>query len=269
MGQALLQREVLHLPALHDQFQRYATELALASDLDKEGAVKSVSSTWLLSGLTANLQHHIAYSCKVRKYGTLIFRPNTDLFPSLQKAMWKVRHLEMATGDHHAESIPMEQESVTQHTHKRVMVELNELVHNEVRRIVDKTSKTPVQNDQLDIDSLIQEADPQLWEAICILTRTVSEKKGTTKRSDTSVAYQTKKLRRFFLLCMILFCSDDRCSVPLHILLTDVVDSQGGSALLVRILNRIGVCASQDTLLSSFKTMSSTVLAVVNMTISA
>ena len=34
----------------------------------------------------------------------------------------------------------------------------------------------------------------------------------------------------------------------MHTLITDVVESQGGSTLLVRMLNRIGVCASADTL---------------------
>ena len=45
-----------------------------------------------------------------------------------------------------------------------------------------------------------------------------------------------------------MFCTDDRCSVPMHTLLTDTIDSQGGSATLIQILNRLGVCASADTL---------------------
>ncbi len=66
VGEELLRNKVLHLPVVHDHFQEYATELAAASHLDEEGTVKSVSSTWLLSGLTANLNHHMAYSCKTR-----------------------------------------------------------------------------------------------------------------------------------------------------------------------------------------------------------
>ena len=37
-------------------------------------------------------------------------------------------------------------------------------------------------------------------------------------------------------------------SPALHTLLTDIVEGQGGSALLIRLLNRLGVCASLDTL---------------------
>ena len=36
--------------------------------------------------------------------------------------------------------------------------------------------------------------------------------------------------------------------MPLHTLLTDMIDSQGESDLLVRLLNRLGVCSSFDTL---------------------
>ena len=57
-----------------------------------------------------------------------------------------------------------------------------------------------------------------------------------------------KRVRRLFLVCMILFCTDDKCSFPLHTLITDTIESQGGSGVLVKILNRLGVCASLDTL---------------------
>ena len=37
------------------------------------------------------------------------------------------------------------------------------------------------------------------------------------------------------------------CSVPLHLLLTDLIDLQGGSCELIRVLNRFGAIASSDT----------------------
>ena len=45
-----------------------------------------------------------------------------------------------------------------------------------------------------------------------------------------------------------MFCTDDRYSIPLHTLVTDTIDRCGGSTELIRILNRLGVCASADTL---------------------
>ena len=47
---------------------------------------------------------------------------------------------------------------------------------------------------------------------------------------------------------MIPLCTDDRCSFPMHTLVTAVIDSQGGSSLLTKILNRLAVCSSADTL---------------------
>ena len=64
----------------------------------------------------------------------------------------------------------------------------------------------------------------------------------------TSIPYHIKKARRFFVVCSLLFCTDDQCSLPLLTLVTDMIESQGGSSLLVKILNRLWVCASSDTL---------------------
>ena len=81
-----------------------------------------------------------------------------------------------------------------------------------------------------------------------LLTRSVREREGRSKASDTtSKQFHVKKVRRLFLLSMMLFCTDDRCSVPFHTMLTDMVDSQGGSDLLIKILNQLGVCSSYDT----------------------
>ena len=49
----------------------------------------------------------------------------------------------------------------------------------------------------------------------------------------------------------MLYCSALTIAVhspALHTLLADIVEGQGGSALLIRLLNRLGVCVSLDTL---------------------
>ena len=95
VAEELLHRQVLHLPAVHDFLCNHAETLAVTANLGTQGDIhKSVTCMWVLSSLKANLQHHITYRCPVCKYGTLIFRPNTDLIPSLQKTMWRLRQLE-------------------------------------------------------------------------------------------------------------------------------------------------------------------------------
>ena len=72
-----------------------------------------------------------------------------------------------------------------------------------------------------------------------------SERKGgisTSKTGNhTSLSLHVKNVWRFFCLCMLMFCTDDRCYLPMHNLITDMVESCGGSTLLVKILNRTGV----------------------------
>ena len=55
-------------------------------------------------------------------------------------------------------------------------------------------------------------------------------------------------VHRLFCLCVILFCTDDRCYLPLHALITDAVESYSGSTILIQMLNRLGACSSTETL---------------------
>ncbi len=236
VGEELLQKNILHLPAIHDFLCDYADTLTIATNLDERGDIrKLVTNMWVLSMLTANLQHHIIYRCPVRKYGTLVLRPNTDPIPSLQRAMWKLRQLESTSSSKASETTIRSQH----------LDDLNQRVHRMSQKIQSRDYECPFEQERLDIDKCIEEVDPEVWHTICLLTRSVSEKRGTSPQAaldPNSTAYHTKKTRRFFLVCMLLFCTDDRCSTLMHVLVTDVVDSQGGSALLIRLLNRLGVC---------------------------
>ena len=46
---------------------------------------------WVLSNLTNRLQLHIGYSCTVKKYGTVLYRPNADFKGLLQRLLWKLK----------------------------------------------------------------------------------------------------------------------------------------------------------------------------------
>ena len=242
VGHILLKKQAILLPSVHNIFMSHARDLLKVKHIGCE-EIEHVSSRWVLSDLTANLQHHIAYSCKVRKYGTLIYRPNADLVSLLSEAMWKLQN---------AETVPDEKTEVTDSTDSSTtdsLDDLNKLIHTQISTYLAKDSHSPFEHDELNFDNIIEQIHPKLWNAICLLTRSTSERRGTSKVTDPqSIAYHTKRARRLFLLCTILFCTDDRCSMPLHTLLTDTVESQGGSALLVQILNRLGICASADTL---------------------
>ena len=103
-------------------------------------------------------------------------------------------------------------------------------------------SKEEFNLSDLSIDCHIQNVDPRLWEAICQLTRSTKDPSKATPLSQ-----HTKKVQRLTILCAIMYCINEDYTLPLHTLITDVIEGQGGSALLIKILNRLGLCSS-DTL---------------------
>ena len=87
------------------------------------------------------------------------------------------------------------------------------------------------------IEELLKRLDPEVWEAI---TRIM--------QPNTKSPSLTQKVRQLFVIHQIMYCIDSRAASPFHILNADLIHCYGGSAELLRIFNRIGICVSQDTL---------------------
>ena len=86
------------------------------------------------------------------------------------------------------------------------MHDLNGLVHDQIETYM----AAPIDYDELNLNELISNINPSLWKAICSLTKSKSEIRGTSKVTDSnSAVYHVKRVRRYFLLCMIFFCTDD------------------------------------------------------------
>jgi len=122
---------------------------------------------------------------------------------------------------------------------------LKVLNDSHINSFLSKHKKEEFELSDFNIDEQIEQINPKLWEAIHLLTRSMSERKGV---KTSSLSKHTKKIRRYFIFCAMMFCMNEDYSMPLHTLIADVIDSQGGSAMLIKILNRLGVCASADTL---------------------
>ena len=56
-----------------------------------------------------------------------------------------------------------------------------------------------------------------------------------------------RKVRTVFALCQMFFTTNWQCSFPLHTLISDTIDTFGGSVQLKTLLNRVGVCVSSET----------------------
>ena len=170
---------------------------------------------WLLGQLSAQLKHHMSYTCMVRKHGVVLYRQGRELH-ALSHAMFSVMKNRKRKPDL-----------------QEVLKRLNQKIHKLIKTTMSKNPCT------LDMDQLIQDIDPEVWEAICILTQTASDKNNPL----------VKKTRCLFILHQIMYCIDNQCSTPFHIVIADLLECFGGSAELVKFLNRFGVCVSYDTLL--------------------
>ena len=108
--------------------------------------------------------------------------------------------------------------------------------------MVNEDAVHPHSIEKVDIDKFIDELDPDIWKAVCLLTQPLSSR--AIKNADNS---HVRKIRRFFCVCTLLFTTNSQCSFPLHTLIADAVETCGGSSRLTRLLNRLGVCVSADT----------------------
>ena len=126
--------------------------------------------------------------------------------------------------------------------------EINTFIHKQIQKFLTTDLTTTYRFDQIEV--LVSEIDPQLWSFMKSITRSISERRGYDVKANKmhTSPYQIHKIRSLFCLCVLMFCTDDRCSIPLHMLVTDTIDRCGGSTGLIRILNRLGVCAAADTL---------------------
>ena len=253
VGTMLLENRATLLPTICSDFNQHAKDLTAAQGIQEPPELKSISSRWILSEITAKYQHHVTYACKVRKHGTLVYRPTSDLLTVLSEAMWKLKQVNLNVEPVRSEALD-ERVYVYMYMYKQQwrpgsIGHINKLVHAQIDYYLGTRDHALQDYDELNVDEQIANIDPQLWNAMCCITRSKSEIRDTSKVIDpNSPAYHVKKVRRFFLLCAIMFSTDDRCSMPMHTLMTDLVESQGGSSVLVKTLNRLGVCSSADTL---------------------
>lgn len=119
---------------------------------------KLVSSRWILSNLTANLKHHVNYTCKVRKYGTLLYRSNSDLLYPLTQALGKLRKLSTPLNANQ-DCVP-----ITQDTNSKVMVldNLNEQIHSQIKILLEEDARSAFEYHDLDIDEFLKGINPSV-----------------------------------------------------------------------------------------------------------
>ena len=201
VGEELLQRKVLLLPAAHDFFLEKYDEILATIDLHEAEAQIAVVSLWVLSNLTSALQHHLVYTCKACKYGTLLYRPNTDLVPLLQQSLSKLHQ--------HEKKVLQTQPPQTIHSPpkklrmKNALDDLNAQILHQCRRYLGRDKIFVDEYSTLNIDKEIDQMNPTLWKAICMLTRSASERSGIANKQTMSNEQHKKKKAQTLLFIVL------------------------------------------------------------------
>ncbi len=182
----LLSNLALLLPVVHDWLCSRLDALIASQKIttsDIGNVPQLIWARWIRSNLTANLQHHLSYmyTCTTRKFGTLI--SNSGLTIPLAQALWKQRNIKP--------SIPGRQPSETEiAVDTNTLQELNTCVHSQIQQWLSRDK--PIDSNDI---KWISETDPKLWDMICSLTTSLTEKHRTSQSIDTnSPTCQIKKI---------------------------------------------------------------------------
>ena len=188
---------------------------------------------WLLHLLIIYLQPYMQYKCVVRKIGTLVYPKNADPLVCLSWAL-------------HQQNKQDYQYTVVQQPESNEVSLINSAgacINNLLLEEIKKVSQNQQQPKEIDIDWYISKCDPMLWNFLTRITQSLREFSGC---KQSPVYQQTKKVRRFFIYCLLMYCIQPSSKSPIHLALTDATEVCGGSRELIRILNRLGVVVSSD-----------------------
>ena len=70
--------------------------------------------------------------------------------------------------------------------------------------------------------------------------------RGRTSHANTDDDH-LKSVRKYFIICTLLFTTNPTCATTMHHLVADTVEVNGGTRNLIRVLNRLGVSVASDT----------------------
>lgn len=201
--------------------------------LEMSDSTVKFSHKWLLHLLIIYLQPYMQYKCVIKKIGTLLYPRDGDPLISLS---WALHQQNKHEYQYKVVQLQVQNQASTINL---AGAYLNELLLNEIKIL----SEFQQQPKQLDIDWCISKCDPMIWDFLVRTTQSGRELSG----SQQSPTYKhTKKVRRFFIYCLLMYCIQLSYKSPIHLALTDAIEVCGGSRELIRILNRLGVSVSTD-----------------------
>ena len=220
VGEILLKQNAILLPDVYDHFTDKVSDISrLRKVTIDEDEMSTTNPNWLRSQISSILEHHMAYRCSVKRYGTLLYRYGGDLLHALNVSLGQARLHQKS------ETIPTASVNGIDHTTlTEACLTLNSKFHACVNKMVKEDVTCPHSIEEFDIEKLISELDPDIWKAVCLLTQPLSSR--AIKSADSS---HVRNTRRLFCICTLLFTVNSQCSFPLHTLIADTIEACGGS----------------------------------------
>ena len=125
-----------------------------------------------------------------------------------------------------------------------VCVDVNDKLHAQARKIIADSKAKRIDLTKSDINTFVESIDPSIWKILLLLTRSVRDASQPLAKYTVS---SSKKVHCFYILCVLLFTTNNQCNTPVHVTLTDLLDSHIENSEKIKILNRLGAVASSDT----------------------
>ena len=203
--------------------------------LDVGDSSVKFTSRWLLHQLITHLDGYMIHKCVHKKLGTVLYRQGGDVIVALSWAL----SASQPPNQYLSEPEIQCQIPDVDTTLKEASIIVNNLLHEEIKK---PSHSQPSPNCALlNINTELNNINPLLLQFLTSITITVRD------RETTNVTEHIKKIRLFFILNQLKFCTNPKKPTPIHDLIADVVEVCGGSRLLISILNRLGCVSSPDT----------------------
>ena len=205
----------------------------------RDGTVK-FSARWLMNQLITHLQPYMGYRCVVDRLGTLIYSRNADIMKTLSLALY---HSPVITGD--VPAYDQCEQPRNRHNKIALLNEAADVINDIILEEIQKHRQCTVDLTTFNLEDHIKDMNPLLWQFVTSCTRSFRER--TNRPHGHGDDAHVKKLRNYFIICMLMFATNACSATSLHHFIADTVEVCGGSRQLLKVLNRLGVSVSADT----------------------
>ena len=187
----------------------------------------------LMSLIGEHLQHN---TDGTNKNGTLLYRRGGDMQVALHAAL--VAKWRLAVGDDDICIIKQQENKPTDDgTHAHAMVT------TQAKQFAGREYKSTSVLENISFEEIINEVDSNLrnflWKVVYGTPYNINSDQANTAST------LTKQARCLYLLSVVLHTANPACTFPLHMILTDIVETFSHSSGLVRMLSRVGAIAGR------------------------